>query len=172
MKNAYQQGQADGMCGLYAVLNFLCSDRKNWGENANNTMWYLLDACRNYGWLTPQYLTEGFWDHQLKSILDLLIQSHRMPYETYYIDDVFRSRNFGSFIGMARAVLRKRGSVIARIDSRYHWVLIRRKSGEDVVIDSGNRSSPTSSLVNGSKFDLDCGFIVLPKKLPKLEIDL
>src|SRR4051812_6521446 len=95
MSKVFQQGQADGLCGLYALMHFL--NKTEWKDKPHKALWYLLDACQHFGWLTPQYLTEGFEDHQLKAILDLQIGNYRLPYRTYFLSDVFDAAAAASY---------------------------------------------------------------------------
>lgn len=172
MRDAYQQGHADGMCGLYAVLNFLTAERSTWGESANDTLWYLLDACRHLGWLTPHHLTAGFEDYQLKAILDLQIENYRLEYKTHFVAEVEQAKRYGSFKKLAEAVVARGGGLVASHDSRHHWVLIRTRSGHLSVVDSSNKAEPIKPFSSGRAFGLDSGFVILPHQRAAIAVDL
>lgn len=171
MSTVLQQGQADGLCGLYAALNFL--NRTEWkASTTSDGLWYLLDACRHFGWLTPQHITEGLEDHQLKAILDLQFRNYGVGYEALLIRDVVRSREFPTFRHFAMAVLRKRGSLIAQ-HKENHWLLITRNSTGASVLDSANSKQPPRPFSPQQRsLSLTYGLVLLPKKLPSIEVDL
>jgi hypothetical protein len=166
-----QQGRADGMCGLYAVLNFL--NRTEWKESPADGLWYLLEACRQFGWFTPQYLTAGFEDYQLKAILDLQISNYRLPFETHFVADVASSLKIKKFYDLAVRVSAKKGSIIASWDSRDHWVLVSQDEGKIVRLDSDSVDQPTVPLTGKHRaLGVGYGVIILPRKRCDAKIDI
>lgn len=104
MREALQQGNADGMCGLYSVLNLLRQTETWQGNTPASDFWYILETCRRFGWLTPQFLTEGFEDYQIKAILDEQFNNYRMPFAAYYAEDVQKAKCIKSFDALVCAV--------------------------------------------------------------------
>jgi len=172
VKAALQQGNADGLCGLYALMNFLhrtCPE--DWNE-ATDTLWYLLDAARQFGWFNPYTITQGFEEYQLKAIIDLLIQNYRMGYETFFVSDAAESLDINRFVNLAERVAEKKGSIIASWDARCHWVLVTSEKGEVVVVDSaaGGESRPLSQRQRA--LDLKYGLVILPaaRSIPSIAL--
>lgn len=128
-----QQGEANGMCGIYAVLNFL---RDEWKDQPSDTLWSIFEACRTLGWLTPEYLTQGFEDFQLKKILEWHIDNYRLSYKVYFLADLaehFRQDNAG---GLIKSITAGGGAAITSVSGGKHWVLVRASSDGPIVYDS------------------------------------
>jgi hypothetical protein len=158
------------MCGLYALLNFL--NQTEWREAPADGLWYLLEACRHFGWFTPKYLTEGFEEHQLKAILDLQFANYRMAFESYFLDDVVRELKISRFTDLADRVVQKGVSIIASWNSRDHWVLVTGIRGTAVIVDS-SPDSATEPLSNHPRvLDLEYGIVILRRSRANLQIAL
>jgi len=170
MRKVLQQGQADGLCGLYAALNFLnTTEWRSWSENGG--LWYMLDACRHFGWLTPQFLIDGYEDHQIKAILDLQFTNYRMSYTTYFLSDVLSVRNDHNFQGLLEGIVAKGGSAIVHWETRGHWLLVTGDRDGPVVCDSDDRTRPKSPLSKRRIASTEWGVVILPSKRPKLQLD-
>jgi len=165
-----QQGQADGLCGLYALMHFL--NRTDWKENPQKALWYLLDACRHFGWLTPQHLTEGLEDHQLKAILDLQITNYRLEFKTYFLEDAFLSAGAQSYREFLEKVVSAGGSAIAQNQNGGHWVLVTKGQNGAEVVDSANYENPRAPLCDRRLSEQGWGIVILPSSRAKVEIDL
>ena len=132
-----QQGDAEGLCGIYAVLNFL--QQTDWAEDdAEDGLQYLLECADGLGWFTPHYITEGYEDYQLKEILDLQISRYRLAYKTYFVADTIARRKISSFVSLVALVEKARGAIVASKSRRDHWVLVSSLQKETNVWDSSN----------------------------------
>ena len=170
---AYQQGQGDGLCGLYSVMHFLTITPEFGAENPEDILWYLLDGARHFGWLNPYTLTQGFEDFQLKSILDLQIDNYRMNYKTYLLAEARKSVKIKSAKSLIEAVVAKDGSAIVSSKRRNHWLFVTNDHGKARVIDSANAASPVGLLEDKPRsFSPDWGVVVLPHKRTPLDLDL
>lgn len=173
MKKAFQQGQSDGMCGIYSLLNFLHRTKGfGWEDDSTETLWYLLDASRQLGWFNPYTLTQGFEEHQLKAIIDLQFANYKMPYETFSVGEVSEQLGIKNFYDLAEKVTKKNGSLVASWDRRNHWVLVTAEAGEVVVIDSYAVGKALSLSRRQKSLTLAGGLIILPKERQPLEISL
>ena len=172
MSTELQQGDADGLCGIYAVMNFLRSKRASWQrEDASTTLCHLLEACAGFGWFTPRHITNGFEDRELKAVIDRDIDNYRLPYSAFYIDDVLRSWKCGSFTGLVDSVMERDGAIIASEELKDHWVLIEPRDGSPHVIDSSSPSNPVSPFNRRSKrFSMETGIVILKADRPVIEI--
>jgi len=150
-------------------MHFL--NKTKWKEDeATTALWYLLEGCRHFGWLTPQHLTEGFEDYQLKAILDLQIANYRLSYRTHFLAEVFEATSAGSYRELIKKIVDNRGSIIVQNRSGGHWVLVTSDKKDAVVLDSGSYENPLSPLGNRRLSEDGQGIVVLPYKREKIEI--
>jgi len=172
VKQVLQQGQADGLCGLYSVLNFL--ERTEWKDWVDHNLQSLLYAAQHFGWFTPHHLTAGFEDHQLKAILDLQFSNYRMSYQTAFLSDVLASCDDDRFHELLERIVAKGGSAIIHKDIKDggHWLLVTRDDGDTVVLDSDDQKRPRSLLAERRLKRSEWGVVILPCKRPKLHLDL
>lgn len=173
MSAVLQQGHADGMCGLYAVANFLMLRPETQWEAAGDTLRYLLDAAQLYGWLTPHHLTMGFEEYQIRAILDAQISNYNLPFETHRLEDVVSYCGWPSFYETASRVIAKGGAIIASASKQSHWLLILNIGGRVTIIDSFNSSDPERELnERTTAFSKVEGIVVLPCSPLKIAINL
>ena len=75
-----KQGELDGLCGIYALTNFL-RDYKIGSryfstgprrDRSGDAFWLLLDTAYRLRMLTPDYLIEGYAPHHLVKIWNTL----------------------------------------------------------------------------------------------------
>jgi hypothetical protein len=171
VKIGLQQGEADGLCGMYAAMAFLAGTKQWRGEDPSNALWYLLDAARHFGWFTPYHLTKGFEAHEIKAILEREFDHYRMPYEAFYMDDVARQLKTKDYHDITFRVLAKDGSVITGPDG--HWILITTRDGSPKVIDSANRQQPEKPFSRRFKsLRFADAIIILPKPRPTISVDI
>ena len=167
-----QQGHADGLCGVYALLNFLQTTHWSVGDNREGLA-FLLDAVRHFRWLTPEKLTNGFEDFELKAILDLQIENWRLGYASYFLEDTRRALRIADAAELMQAVVRAGGSAVVNFDQRSHWLLITAADGEPVICDSANPRRPISRLGDNSRpFSPRHGLVILPRPRPAIELKL
>jgi hypothetical protein len=166
----YQQGQADGLCGLYALIHFL-NQQIEWREKPHKALWYLLESCRHLGWLTPHYLTEGFEDYQLKAILDLQIANYRLGFTTYYVADLLNSAASKSYRELLDRVVTAGGSAIVTRGKADHWVLVTQGPDGPELFDSSNYENPRSALPDRLSDD-GWGIAILPSERAQITADL
>ena len=172
MKKVLQQGEADGLCGIYATLNFL--NRTDWKDWVDHGLRALIDAARQFGWFTPQHLIDGFEDHQIKAILDLQFENYRMGYETYFLSDVVAGLKHSKFHEILERVVAKRGSVIVHWDNKHggHWLLVTGDAGVPIVCDSDDKKRPISPLKNRRIPSSEWGIVILPCKRPVRQVNI
>jgi hypothetical protein len=169
----FQQGQADGLCGLYSLLHFLKQTNEFASEDGTDVLWYLLEAARHNGWLNPYTLTQGFEDFQLKSILDLQIKNYRMSFRTVFLRDARQASKISSAKALLEAVTRKGGSAVVSSQRRDHWLLVTPENGTARVIDSANAKNPVTKLASKPRsFSPDWGLVILPERQPRIELNL
>ncbi len=169
----YQQGHADGLCGLYSLLHFLLQTEEFSGETETDTLWYLLDAARHYGWLNPYTLTQGFEDFQLKAILDLQIENYRMNFRTVFLKDARKASKVRSARALLEAVVSKSGSAIVSSTRRDHWLLVTSHEGKARIVDSANAEDPIIELNSKPRsFSPNWGLVILPEKRPPVAFAL
>ena len=171
MSKAFQQGQADGMCGLYAIMNFLVRTKGPTWRKEENPLSYMLEACRHFGWLTPYYLTLGFEDFQLKAIIDKQFSDYRMPFKAFYLDDVVKSIKIDKFFDLANKIVENGGSLICDVQNGKHWVLVTGDKQSLAVIDSANATNPVTPLGRQTGYKLKNGIVIMPCVIEPIEID-
>ncbi|MEI6417725.1 MAG: hypothetical protein WCO82_01515 [Sphingomonadales bacterium] len=174
MIKVLQQGRADGLCGVYAILNFL-RGAHGWGASPkpNDDLWYLLNACQSLGWLDAYHITNGYHDWQLKAILDTQFDNFRMDYKSYFVSDLIKSGVTGSFTNLLDRVTKNKGAVIAHHDAQDHWVLIKKVSKDLRVFDSFNYEFPLQPLQNENrKYSVKEGIAIFPSQRNLVEIEL
>jgi len=166
MARALQQGTADGLCGIYSILNFL--QTTDWLEyEASTGLEALLECANHFGWFTPSYVTNGFEDYQLKKILDYQIEAYRLPYQTFFIADTLLQRGNGSFSYLAQSLKGREGSaLIASKSRRSHWVLIKSHNGKMIILDSANGGAKSELPDRSSGYLKNCGLVII-KGSPK-----
>jgi hypothetical protein len=140
-----------------------------WKEKPQKGLWYLLDACRHFGWLTPQYLTEGFEDHQLKAILDLQIANYRLPYCTHFLADLLEAVSVESYRDLIDKIVAAGGSVIIQNQSGGHWLLVTIEKHEVVVLDSGSYEHPRALLGDRRLAEDGWGIAIMPHERPVIK---
>ena len=172
MKGVLQQGQADGLCGLYSILNFL--QTTEWqADSSVEGMRYLFDSSHELGWLNPNTLIDGFEDWQLNKIVNLQLERYFIDYKSYILSEVVKSVEVKSFVELSHRVASARGSIIAKVSRKAHWVLIEGGSGTPWIYDSaGSPGKPKKLEQNSRAYSLDWGVVILPEKRPKLVIEI
>ena len=170
---AVQQGGADGLCGLYALLNWLRTTPVYEDEDHERILWYLLEAARQHGWLDPHTLTCGFEDFQLKAIVDWQIENHRLPFQSAFLRDVKVSMGVTSVAEFLRRLVAAGGVAVVSSQRRNHWLLVRTNSDGPSIYDSANPDQPVKPLpTNSRSFSPDWGIVILPHKRPPVKVEL
>lgn len=169
MKPGLQQGHADGLCGLYAIINFL-AEVDGWKkEKAENALWYVLDITRQLGWLTPHHLTSGFEAYQLKVILNTLFEAHYTPFSASFIEEIEAGLSEQDAFQLAENVLSVGGRLL--VGPEGHWVLVTRHGKKSVIVDSASVGKPIRSFDRrSSSLKFAGGVIILPKQRATVKI--
>ena len=171
MKQGMQQGDADGLCGLYALLNFLASTVDWKDEKPDIALQYLLQSANDHGWLSPHFITKGFEPWQLKRIIDDQFENYRMPYQTFHLSDADRGSGEECFYNFARKITSKGGSILGSPD-RSHWLLLTSSKGKMVTVNSADRLKSVKPFHKGSaRFDTYGGLIIMPTEAPTVKLD-
>ncbi|MDK2766878.1 MAG: hypothetical protein KYX69_04070 [Sphingomonas sp.] len=172
MKSGLQQGHADGLCGIYAILNFLCDCAEWKSEKPDDALRYVLDAVHSFGWLTPYTLTAGFEAYQLRAILDRLFDNYRMGFRAVPLQDVVRGHPKLAAYELLKALLDKDCAVICGHDSA-HWLLLKTTKAGHAVWDSSNPEKPSKKFDGRlAAFSLESGVVMVPTSAPVAEITL
>jgi hypothetical protein len=164
MVKVLKQGHADGLCGIYCILNFL--QQTEWADHSDNhALQSLLYTVQELGWLTPHYITEGFEEHHLKKIIDRQIEDYRLTYSTYFIRDT----KFRSFKILADQVRNEGGAIITGEKSKAHWILLcsfdyHEKFTELIVWDSSGEGNVENKPPYNLNFPLDSGLLIIPSE--------
>ena len=174
MTQLYQQGDADGLCGLYCVLNFLnLHDQDNWENEPgqhDGGMRYIFDVCAEFGWLNPYQLAWGYEAYQLVEILRKLNDRWGLQIKVHNTVDLTPElRNRKTF---EKELLIGLGGFFINGHSN-HWTLIHASSpdGEIIVYDSLSRQKRPEPLAskNAVKISLeDPGVVIWRDKSPTL----
>ncbi|WP_157093094.1 hypothetical protein [Paraurantiacibacter namhicola] len=140
--SAFQQGNADGLCGLYSILNFLKSLSDWRSETPEGAMKIVLEAAQSEGALTPEKITGGFCSDELQRIANRVFARFRMPYRAYHFEEI-EWREEDDAYQNHHQVLDSGGAIIGGRDGREHWVLFRRTVDGPVLVNSADQKQPT-----------------------------
>ena len=141
-----RQGQLDGLCGIYALTNFLRDLRignrffssGHRGKRSDDAFWMLLDAAYRLNMLTPDNLIEGLAAHQLAKIWNTLALEADLQVEAVLFSRLKRLGRGVTVSLIAECVHEENGPNALVILHREHWLLSasRGESGYVNVLDS------------------------------------
>ena len=170
-KNHLMQGQADGLCGLYCIINFLSASVTDYRKDyAKYDLWHLLTIFQQFGWLSPQSVYEGFEDYQLKLIFNQHCENRKLSFRAYFLKDYVEYHKLGELSDAAESLtdssisISQKNAIFAYNTKEDHWVMIHRSDNKLFISDS--------QLANPRDFEPDkkddglCsdpGLIILPK---------
>lgn len=169
MTKPIRQGDADGLCGIYAILNFL-NLQKGWKFSDNpNALQFVLDVAYDHGWLTPRHIVGGYEAYHLKQILNTLFENYSMQFQAFNIVEIDREKSESSFVILKR-ILAEKGAIIGGPTGN-HWVLLIKSKDGDIIVNSDARD-PTVRKFDGrsSQIDISSGVVILPITRNLLEI--
>lgn len=172
MKPGMQQGHADGMCGLYAILSFLAHTEEWRSEEPNTALRYVLDAVQAEGWLSPYLITTGFESYQLASILNRLFDNYHMRFRATQLAALKKQSSSEDFFGLASRVVAQGCSIIGGPDGRDHWVLVTQSEGRPVVFNSADAKRPMKAFDKRQPdYCVKNGVLIMPWARAQVEVD-
>jgi hypothetical protein len=127
-----RQGHMDGLCGVYAILNFCLLKGLLKGQVKKDAEWYVFEAVEMEGLLTSYYLVRGFEVQHLHAVFERLSKNLRLSYKPYYIDELYVRRR--DHYGLLGRVFEKGGAVIGGFGRAKHWVLFHELKKSEVLI--------------------------------------
>ena len=137
-KVPFRQGTADGLCGLYCIINFL-SYSSNFckGEYVSHDLWHLLTVANQFGWFTPQAIHQGFEDYQLKDIFNQHCENRKLGFQAFFLCDYMKALELKYVSAAASRAFKndkkrdRLGAVLAYLYDDDHWILVR---GEGLML--------------------------------------
>lgn len=158
---ANRQGQLDGLCGIYALTNFLRDLRVgnrfyssgHRSRRSDDAFWMMLDAAFRLNMLTPDNLIRGLAAHQLAKIWNTLAEEADLRVEAVLLSRLKRLGRGVSVSLIAECVLEENTPNALVILHHEHWLLSssRTENGNVNVVDSAS-ANPRKRL---SKLELD-----------------
>ena len=148
-----RQGTADGLCGIYCLVNFICS-RKFPTEfvGQRNALRYLLESAERLQLLRPHKIAEGFEWHELLEIFNDVssrLFSHYIAVPLHLVDEEIDDDGWSDFF---RKVFheRKPGEIalVLNVAGGEHWVLGDSLSEKEngVLVKDSTQKSPRSTV--------------------------
>jgi len=175
-----KQGDPDGLCGIYCLINHM----RDWGleeedkngeikkTNGQEALRYLLQAASTLGFLDSRRLVDGFEDFEIIQIFNRVAEWRRLDVRAVHLEEVGRKIGSDDLLETCKWVFDQgQGEVVLCENGGGHWVLaIASERSGFKVLDSdrassdGNRKSisfmdglhgiallrPTSALANSS----------------------
>lgn len=161
-----KQGNVDGLCGLYALVNFisnkvqLADDDYTTGREAFR---YLVESAEALGHLTAHRMHDGFEWPLLKEIFNHWAERYEQPYQAYSLSRVTSLERNPSSNSVIQTIVNADGGVVLSVKRGRHWVLVmtgRRDDGRFEVIDADSRYPEEPR----KKFDdIRCGVALISK---------
>lgn len=173
VKPPLRQGQMDGLCGLYAIMNFCLEkslfDKSHFGKGIKKEAeWYVFEAVEMEGLLNTYYLYYGFEVQHIFSIFRRLCENLRIPYRPVYLDTL------GSDPEQAvTKVLHAGGAVVGGFDGNRHWVLVHSKSDRKYLVhDSAASGTQITALGQArmKRFSMEAVALVPEKSLKEIKV--
>jgi hypothetical protein len=158
------QGDADGLCGIYCLINFMRSWRlgADIRKSDRESFKYLMRSAEQLSVLTPDRLHDGFEWHELTDIFNKTAQTLREPYKAIPFVHVKAQIRDRSIAGILAAIMEQKGQAVLSVDKGEHWVLATEfKSKKVKIVDPSRRTSRQSIAL--SSIDSDhAGLALLP----------
>lgn len=139
-KPTAQQGGPDGLCGLYALLNFLRNHPRFRGDKDQDILRYLLESARHLNLLNPVNISHGFEAHQIRSIMADICTEFDLKYKFEVLWPDTRSLNVQEFYQKLADLTKCGGAAVVSVDAGEHWVLAHRVARNVLICDDSAKS--------------------------------
>jgi hypothetical protein len=152
------QGDPDGLCGIYALLNFLRARAITANDEA--IFHELLISAEKLGLLTAYRLYDGFDEHVLLQIFQTTADRNRWPFRAILLG----AFGHGTFSDKLKVVLDAEGEIVTSVNASGHWVLTYGASKSGFLIDDPDRTVvPKRRAISkrGHKIPSDQGVVLL-----------
>tara|TARA_R110001606_G_scaffold48184_1_gene122492 strand:+ start:1152 stop:1679 length:528 start_codon:yes stop_codon:yes gene_type:complete len=138
-----QQGQPDGLCGLYALINFL----HTWpdlgttvSERQQEAFRYLFEAAEELNLLNAHYLHSGFEQHYLHAIFNRTAENIRLPFRALFLDEFKEGLGSIDDRELLSEVCQNGGCAVIPVGSDQHWVLAHKVKSRKICVDDSART--------------------------------
>jgi hypothetical protein len=174
-----QQGEPDGLCGIYSLLNFIhalpeycAKTRKEQNEEDQEILRYLLEASHELGLMLPQMLSHGFEQYHLRAIFNRTCENLDINFRAKSLSSYASENKCKNVLKAIGRVVGEKGAAVVHLNEHDHWVLAYDINGVVVTLDDSSvwRDHDVGPYkVNGSKqkeLGLDSldGLALLPLK--------
>lgn len=137
------QGNADGLCGLYCIINFLKQFKLGEDSKAakmpmvrrhhRESFRYVMRAAESLGFLTADRLYDGFEAPELRLILDRTMELIDEEYHAETLDRLNRQLEIENYDALLTEVLEKGGVAIISVENEGHWILAISRRGKKTL---------------------------------------
>ena len=122
-----KQGNIDGLCGLYCLVNAIDEDELVCGQRdddrARDALRYILEATKRLGLLTSYRVLFGYHWHELIEIFNHFSSRTHYSFKAVPLTDVSEEHPSLSGRRLIKNILQMQGQAILSVDSDRHWVL-------------------------------------------------
>ncbi|MBM7406660.1 MULTISPECIES: hypothetical protein [Sphingomonas] len=158
-----RQGQVDGLCGIYSILNFFRSrDEFKIAVHEADEFWVILDVAERLGLLRADFVVQGYGDYQLAEIVGGVCDRLQLPFEAVRL-----GRVGGRDLQPATVfdyVLERGGAAIIQYGDR-HWALLHDRRDGKYALDDSNpaaKKAPELTVEQANKLNADLGIAIIP----------
>ena len=161
-----QQGQLDGFCGVYSLLNFFCRHRNCEPESEDGKKIFrrLLVLLDRQGKLTVERICTGFREGQLQKAFNVLAGELHVPYKAWRLASVAGKRNVQDILELI-AGLHVGEAAMVHMDECDHWVLAHSGSAKEFWIDDSSEEvkpcRARAPMIRERAMALDTGLVFL-----------
>ena len=184
-----QQGDGDGLCGIYALINFLRNEdflkEKDQSSTDRECFNFLMEAAESLGYLTAHNLFGGFVWPKLERAFNLACETWRAPFLALPLSVVAENLKTDRIEDVAAACVKEGGAIVAHMDKQDHWILVYDCDEISVWVDDSsvadeekndpanwpNRKIDKNELRRGFGIKTNSGVVLLPttSKLARLK---
>jgi hypothetical protein len=168
-----KQGSGDGLCGIYAIANYIKNDtRFQEPDELWPPFWYLLEAMQAEGLLQPHYIWSGLETYHLKAVLDRVCLRLNLPFVSCSIAEALKRLNRRHFVDLTSDLFEQNGGAIVGFEEgQQHWVLAYDKSKQLIFVDDSAADGRKQITINQACSLSNDGLLIL-KKGSALAVDL
>jgi hypothetical protein len=152
-----KQGHGDSLCGIYALLNAICTLNEVTDENYEKQRYIfrcLILAADRLGFVDAHHLLIGFEDFELVEVFNLYAKRCGVAFSAETLGS-FVTRTQVAALKAANLAFKEGALVIAYAPVEDHWVL---RTNNEKIVDSW----PTPLVSAGSKLAKDQGVVISP----------
>jgi hypothetical protein len=147
VRRVAKQGAADGLCGIYCILNCV----RGWFDDEREAFRYLVQSAERLGILTSDRLHGGFELHELQDIFNLTSKIMGKDWIAIRADRLPENFQKRSNSRKLLAIFIAGGKAIISVDRREHWVLAKKFSVKDSLQISDSDPDKKRSSINLSE---------------------